>query len=77
MPDLVNQTIAPQTLHREARRFSETGYHTSRVWPVSLAVDSHLATITVNCSLLFISPVVSILVPALASPGLVMGHQTG
>ena len=51
---LATQTIAPQIVHSEARRFSETGYHTSRMWPASLAVDSHLATITDNCSLRFI-----------------------
>ena len=83
VPDLVTQTIAPQTLHREARRCSEIGYHTPRVWPVSLAVDSHLATITVNCSLLFISPVLSIFSscackarPGNGPPGRVTSSQT-
>src|SRR5829696_2712109 len=49
-PRRVSQTIAPQSMHMEARNRSSTGYHVPpRVWPRLPAVSSQLASALSYC----------------------------
>jgi len=49
-PRRVSHTIAPQSMHMDARNRSSTGYHVPpRLWPRLPAVSSHLASALWYC----------------------------